>query len=131
MDVVHPRCGGIDVHNKTAVACVIVSEAEGPPHQEIRTYGTMTADLLALADWLAAERVTHVAMEATGGYWEAPFGLLEGVVEQVLVVNARTSSRCLGARPTSRMPSGSPTCCGMGCSRRAASRIGRSGSSVT
>ena len=88
MDVVHPRCGGIDIHNKTAVACVIVSEAEGPPHQEIRTYGTMTADLLALADWLAAERVTHVAMEATGGYWEAPFDLLEGQF-QVVLANAQ------------------------------------------
>src|SRR5438128_3854367 len=84
MDVVYPRCCGIDIHKKTAVACVIVSETKGPPHKEIRTYGTMTDDLLALADWLAAQRVTHVAMESTGVYWKAPFNLLEGQFEVVL-----------------------------------------------
>ena len=53
MDVVYPRCCGVDIHKKTAVACVILSGTKGPPHKEIRTFGTMTDDLLALADWLA------------------------------------------------------------------------------
>jgi len=88
MDVVYPRCCGIDIHKQTAVACVIVSETKGPPHKEIRTFGTMTDDLLALADWLAAEGVTHVAMESTGVYWKAPFNLLEGQFE-VLLANAQ------------------------------------------
>jgi len=88
MDVVYPRCCGIDIHKKTAVACVIVSETKGPPHKEIRTFGTMTDELLALADWLAAEGVTHVAMESTGVYWKAPFNLLEGQFE-VLLANAQ------------------------------------------
>ncbi len=81
MDVVYPRCCGIDIHKKTAVACVIVSETKGPPRKEIRTFGTMTDDLLALADWLVSEGVTHVAMESTGVYWKAPFNLLEGQFE--------------------------------------------------
>src|SRR5438128_2845100 len=84
MDVVYPRCCGIDIHKKTAVACVVVSETKAPPHKETRTFGTMTDDLLALADWLATEGVTHVAMESTGVYWKAPFNLLEGQFEVVL-----------------------------------------------
>jgi transposase len=88
MDVVYARCCGIDIHKKIAVACVIVSEPKGPPRKEIRTFGTMTDDLLALADWLAAEGVTHIAMESTGVYWKAPFNLLEGQFE-VLLANAQ------------------------------------------
>src|SRR5437773_4987992 len=88
MDVVYARCCGIDIHKKTAVACVIVSDTKGPPHKETRTFGTMTVDLLALADWLVAEGVTHVAMESTGVYWKAPFNLLEGQFE-VLLANAQ------------------------------------------
>src|SRR3989441_7662700 len=88
MDVVYPRCCGIDIHKKIAVACVIVSQTKGAPRKEIRTFGTMTDDLLALADWLATEGVTHVAMESTGVYWKAPFNLLEGQFE-VLLANAQ------------------------------------------
>src|SRR5438552_14323312 len=55
---------------------------------QILTFGTMTDDLLELADWLAAEGVTHVAMESTGVYWKAPFNLLEGQFE-VLLANAQ------------------------------------------
>ncbi len=53
MDVVYPRCSGLDVHKKTVVACVIVPGAKGKPHKTIRAFGTMTGDLLALGDWLA------------------------------------------------------------------------------
>jgi transposase len=88
MDVVSARCCGIDIHKQTAVACVIASDVKGPPRKEIRTFGTMTDDLLALADWLAAEGVTHVAMESTGVYWKAPYNVLEGQFE-VLLVNAQ------------------------------------------
>src|SRR5499427_748835 len=88
MDVVYTRCCGIDIHKKIAVACVIVSRTKGPASKEIRTFGTMTDDLLALADWLAAEGVTHVAMESTGVYWKAPFNLLEGQFA-VLLANAQ------------------------------------------
>ncbi len=71
MDVVHPRCCGLDVHKQTVVACVLLSEPTGgPPQRTVRTFGTMTDELRALADWLAAEGITHVAMEATGSYWK-------------------------------------------------------------
>jgi transposase len=66
MDVVHPRCCGLDVHKRSVVACILISGAAGRPRREVRTFGTLTDELLALADWLAAEGVTHVAMEATG-----------------------------------------------------------------
>jgi transposase len=61
LDVVHERCCGLDVHKRTVVACVIA-----PDGREVRTFGTMTADLEALAGWLEERRVTHVAMESTG-----------------------------------------------------------------
>jgi len=66
MEVIYARCCGLDIHKQTVVACVIVPGAERQPRKVVRTFGTMTADLLALSDWLAAESVTHVAMESTG-----------------------------------------------------------------
>jgi hypothetical protein len=66
MDIVYPRCSGLDIHKKSVVACVIVSEMNGQARRTVRTFGTMTADLLELSDWLAAEGVTHAAMESTG-----------------------------------------------------------------
>jgi hypothetical protein len=63
MEPVYERCCGLDVHNKTVVACV-----RTPRHVETRTFGTMTQDVSALADWLTEHRVTHVAMESTGVY---------------------------------------------------------------
>ena len=52
MDVMYTQCCGLDVHKKTVTACLITSTAGAEPMKEIRTFGTMTADLLALADWL-------------------------------------------------------------------------------
>jgi transposase len=89
MDVVHPRCCGLDVHKQTVVACVLLSEPTGgPPQRTVRTFGTMTDELLALADWLAAEGVTHVAMEATGSYWKPVWNLLESSFD-LLLANAQ------------------------------------------
>jgi len=68
MDVVYPRCCGLDLHKAKIVACLLVRD--GPLAKAIRTFGTMTADLLALADWLRAAGCTHVAMESTGVYWK-------------------------------------------------------------
>jgi transposase len=88
MEIIHERCCGLDVHKKTVVACLLLSDPQGHVEQEVRTFGTMTADLLALADWLTAAACTHVAMESTGVYWKPVFNLLEGVLT-VLVVNAQ------------------------------------------
>jgi transposase len=87
MDVVYPRCAGLDVHKKTVVACVIVQGAKGKPQKTIRTFGTMTDDLLALGDWVAQQEVTHVAMESTGVYWQPIWNLLEERFT-LLLVNA-------------------------------------------
>ncbi len=88
MDVIYERCCGLDVHKKTVVACLVVPDAAGQPHKTIRTFRTMTADLLALADWLAEAGCTHVVMESTGVYWRPIYNLLEGQFD-VLVVNAQ------------------------------------------
>src|SRR5215207_5132520 len=68
MEVLYERCCGLDVHKKVVVGCLISPGAEGTTVKEIRSFGTMTPQVLALADWLAAAGVTHVAMESTGSY---------------------------------------------------------------
>src|SRR5215208_1240071 len=88
MEVIYPRCCGLDVHKREVVACVVTTESDGMPSKTIRAFGTMTPDILALADWLAAHEVTHVAMESTGVYWKPLWNLLEESFE-VLLVNAR------------------------------------------
>ena len=85
MDVVYTQCAGLDVHKKTVVAAIIVPDGQGGLHKETRTFGTMTADLLALSDWLMGHGVTHAAMESTGEYWKPPFNILESNFEVVLV----------------------------------------------
>ena len=88
MKVVYERCAGLDVHKKSVVACRIEPAEGGGWHKETRRFGTMTDELLALADWLRAGRVTTVAMESTGVYWKPVFNILESEYG-VLVVNAR------------------------------------------
>jgi transposase len=87
MEVVYERCCGVDVHKKRVVACVVVSEPAGPPRRAVRTFGTMTEDLERLAAWLAAEGVTHVAMESTGVFWHPVWNVLEGACT-LLLANA-------------------------------------------
>ena len=88
MQVVYNRCAGLDVHKKTVVACVITPKSPSGWHKEIRTFTTMTQDLLKLSDWLTSHDCTHVAMESTGEYWRPVFNILEGTFE-VMLVNAR------------------------------------------
>jgi len=85
MQVVYERCCGLDVHKRTVVACVLLSQADGTVEREVRTFRTMTADLLALADWLSALEVGQVAMESTGVYWRPVYTLLEEGRSIVLV----------------------------------------------
>jgi len=88
MEIVYARCAGADVHKKTVVVCVVVPDERGGWRKETRTFSTMTADLLALSDWLQQCGCTHVAMESTGEYWKPVFNILEGNFE-VLLVNAQ------------------------------------------
>lgn len=84
MDVMVKRGCGLDVHKETVVACVMGEGIE----EEVKTYSTMTNDLLLLKEWLKKREVTHVAMESTGVYWKPVFNILEDNFE-VMLVNAR------------------------------------------
>ncbi|HVE74838.1 MAG TPA: IS110 family transposase [Mycobacteriales bacterium] len=88
MEVVYPRCCGLDIHKKLVVACLITPGDDGAPRKEVRSFGTMTDDLLALGDWLVDAGCTHVAMESTGVYWRPLYNLLEESFT-LLLVNAQ------------------------------------------
>jgi len=88
MDTLVQRCAGLDVHKASIVACIRLAGPNGSVRKEVRTFTTMTADLEALAGWMAGKGVTHVAMESTGVYWKPVFNILEGRF-QVWLVNAR------------------------------------------
>src|SRR3712207_5702842 len=90
MDVIIERACGLDVHKRTVVACLITPGPDGKPHKELRTFSTVTADLLRLADWLTAAGCTHVAMESTGIFWRPVYNVLEAAGQfELLVVNAQ------------------------------------------
>jgi transposase len=91
VDLLVERCAGLDVAKDEVVACVRTPApgAGGRRRQEIRTFPTFTADLEALADWLVAEGVTQVVMEATGQYWKPVWYVLEERGLALLLVNAR------------------------------------------
>jgi transposase len=97
MQVMYARCAGMDVHKKTVMPCVMLTSAEGQVQNHSRTFGTMTPDLLALADWLKGLGVTHVAMESTGVYWRPIYQLLEGSFT-LLVINAAHIKRMPGRK---------------------------------
>jgi len=84
MEIMYSHCCGLDVHKKTITACIIT-----PKGKELRTFGTMTPDLLNLADWIKAKGCTHVAMESTGVYWKPIYNILEYYNLEILVVNAQ------------------------------------------
>lgn len=88
MQVVYPRCCGLDIHKKSIVACVLLTDPDGTPHRFVRTFGTMTADLLTLGDWLSFHEVTQGAMESTGVLWRPVFNVLEEG-RTLILVNAQ------------------------------------------
>lgn len=87
MDVLHERCAALDIGKKDLKACVRTSNPSGrrSRRQEIRTFATVTNSLLELRDWLLAEKVTLVVLEATGDYWRGAFYLLEDCLNVILV----------------------------------------------
>jgi transposase len=88
MRIEYERCCGLDVHKKTVVACLLVLDGKGERQKQTRTFSTMTAEILALAEWLTHAGCPHVAMESTGVYWQPIYNLLEGLFT-VWVVNAQ------------------------------------------
>ena len=97
MEAIFRCCAGFDVHSKTVAVCVRRMGDQGEIHAEVRTFGTMTRNLLALCDWLLAEGVTHVAMESTGVFWKPIYNILEGQFE-ILLVNARHVQKVPGRK---------------------------------
>jgi transposase len=85
METLYARCAGLDVHKRTVVAARTRPAAAGGWEREVRTFGTMTVELLQLVDWLQAWDCTHVAMESTGEYWKPVYNLLEGSFTVLLV----------------------------------------------
>jgi transposase len=100
MDVISTHCAGLDVHKKSVTACRMMPDASGRQADglmELREFGTLTVDLLALSDGLAEAGITPVAMESTGEYWQPVFNLLEGNF-QVFLVNAAQVTRVPGRK---------------------------------
>jgi transposase len=97
MEVVHPRCCGLDVHKRSISACVMIREG-GKLEKSERRFGTFTRELEDMVTWLSEHNVTHVAMEATGVYWKPVWNVLEGHFELMLVnpqhIKALAGKKC-------------------------------------
>lgn len=97
MDTIYENVAGLDVHQKTVVTCVRKRQPQGGLSEQVRTFGTMTGDLLQLSDWLLKEGVTHVAMESTGVLWKPVWNILDGHF-QLLLVNPTELKRVPGRK---------------------------------
>ena len=89
MEVLYARCAGLDVHQKSVVACVRIHGPDGRAQTSTRTFATDTAALLELSAWLEENQCSHVVMEATGVYWKPVWHILE---ESFALVLANASS---------------------------------------
>jgi len=98
MEAIVRACCGLDVHQATVVACLLVGDPDKKPRREVRTFGTMTCDLIQMREWLTAEGCTHVGMESTGIYWMPVYAMLEGHFE--LVVGNATHIKNVPGRKT-------------------------------
>jgi len=88
METMYRCCAGLDVHKETVEEHIRRMEPDGKLWQQTQRWGTMTGQLEAMAEWLAGEGVTQVAMESTGVYWKPIYNILEGRFT-ILLVNAR------------------------------------------
>jgi transposase len=87
MEVIYPRCAGLDVHKETVVACIRIAEGSEVSHS-VRTFATTTASLIELGEWLEASSCTHVGMEATGVYWKPVWQVLADSSFELVLANA-------------------------------------------
>lgn len=88
MEILYPRCAGLDVHKESVSVCVLTPGRQAEPDRQIQEFGTTSGELRRLRDWLCAQGVTHAAMESSGVYWKPVFNILESACELILV-NAR------------------------------------------
>src|SRR5271157_4700361 len=87
MEVLYPRCAGLDVHKESVVACIRIASG-GEVVTEVQTFNTTTASLVSLSEWLASNGCTHVAMEATGVYWKPVWHILSDSAFTLVLANA-------------------------------------------
>ncbi|MGA8613966.1 MAG: transposase, partial [Xanthobacteraceae bacterium] len=87
MEVLYPRCAGLDVHKDSVVACMRIASG-GEVVTEVQTFNTTTASLVSLSEWLASNGCTHVAMEATGVYWKPVWHILSDSEFTLVLANA-------------------------------------------
>src|SRR5262245_44612018 len=97
MRIIYERVAGLDVYKKTVVACRMRVTAQQRLEWETRSFGTMTAELLVLHDWLSEWECSHISMESTADYWKPVYNLLEGDFE-VLLVNAQHVKKVPGRK---------------------------------
>lgn len=97
MQTLVERGCGLDVHQATVVACLLVVQKDGRVQKQMRTFGTTTRELLGLRDWLCAEGCTHLAMESTGVYWKPVYAVLQGELE-IVVANAQHVKKVPGRK---------------------------------
>src|ERR1700677_1520497 len=87
MEILHPHCAGLDVHKQSVVACVR-HVVNSQITTSVKTFDTTTQELMTLSDWLSAEGVTHIAMEATGVYWKPVWHILADGEFELVLANA-------------------------------------------
>ena len=98
LQALYARVCGLDLHKKLIVACVrILNAKDGTVQSMLRKFGTMTADVVELRQWLTEQGVTHVAMESTGIYWQPVFNLLENHFK-LLLINAQHLKKVPGRK---------------------------------
>jgi hypothetical protein len=132
VDLIVERCAGLDVAKDEVVACVRSPGTSGRRRQEIRTFATFSAELEALADWLATQGVTQVVMEATGQQLEAGLVGAGGARGRAAAGRAPATSRsCPAGKPTLPTPPGWPSCWSTACCGAASCRHRRSASCGT
>jgi transposase len=97
MQILVERGCGLDVHQATVVACLLIVGKDERVQKQVRTFGTTTRELVALRDWLLSQGCTHLAMESTGVYWKPVYTILEGALE-IVVANAQHVKKVPGRK---------------------------------
>jgi transposase len=97
MQTLVERGCGLDVHQATVVACLLIVRKDGRVQKQMRTFGTTTRELVSLRQWLLAEGCTHLALESTGVYWKPVYAILEGALE-IVVANAQHVKKVPGRK---------------------------------
>src|SRR5215468_7849020 len=98
MQTLVERGCGLDVHQATVVACLLMVRRDGKVQKQVRTFGTTTRELVGLREWLLSEGCTHVAMESTGVYWKPVYAILEGGALEIVVANAHHVKKVPGRK---------------------------------